>query len=63
MSNKYEVSAYVITEGLTEDDAQAEVHTAMEGLLRHHDGILEFGITGVCPFYDEDAPYCEECEE
>ena len=65
MSNKYEVSAYVIVEGATESDASQQVHDIIGHAVRNYDGFLGYGVTAVCPFYDDDEqpPFCEECEE
>jgi len=64
MKNKYEVSAWAIVEAHNEGEARDTLDNILEQNLRTHDGFLGYGVSAVCPFYDEDeAPFCEECEE
>ena len=64
MSNKYEVNAWVVVEGVSEAEASQQAHDIIGHAVRNYDGFLTYGVNGVCPFYDEgEAPFCEDCEE
>lgn len=64
MSNKYEVNAWIVVEGTSEDEAKDLVYDAISTAFQQRDGFLSWGTTSACPFYDEgEAPYCEDCEE